>query len=821
MKLRRVVAGLSDICSTTRCLGSSGLRLVAWPALAVSVVLLSGCASSDEQAQSYYEKGMALIAKKDDLGARLELLKAVKYKSDKVEVWRALAGIDERTKANSLFLDLRRIVELDPNDLDARLRMVRIMVAGGSAEAALKVLDAATEGDKPNAALHALRAIVLLRTRDAQGAVREAQRAIQIDPVNVDALGLLASRRLGEGDADGALKLLAAGGPGAADDSRIVLLKAQAFERKGDVKQVDDQLRKLIALNPDNPVYQDAWIRFLISQKRMDDAEKAQRARVAANPGDSKLGLQLVRLAGAARGADAARSELEARIKAGGDGFDYQMALAELNIAENKLDAAAKGLQALAASAATPEKKAAAQVRLAEMYVGKANMPAAEPLIADILAKDRRNAGALRLRAGIRADRGQFDEAIADLREALNDQAKSVDLLLMLAAVYERSGKNELADRQYGDALKASGSSPEVVVRYAAFLQRRNDPARVEDVLAEAASRYPDNLQIQSSLAQARLSRQNWSGAMTVAETVGRAARSNTQPNNNSLILADEIKADALAGQNKVEESLAALEDAHRLSPDSVQPFVALLSGYSRNGKFDKANALLREAGQKYPDNAQVLVMAGQAELAQNKDREAIGHFKEAIAKQPKQPVGYSALSDYYLRQKKYDAADEVMLAALKEMPDNLNIRLSRAGLMIQKQDYEGAIAQYDSILKDQPNQIVATNNLASLLLDYRSDKASLDRALVLAQQLRGAALPSIQDTVGWAQYRSGDYAKAVATLEDVVVKLPNLAAAHYHLGMSYKAAGQADKAAAQFKAALDLEPDGTELKQRIRAAAK
>ncbi len=81
---------------------------------------------------------MALIAKNDDLNARLELLNAVKYKADKVEVWRALAGIDERTKAQSLFLDLRRIVELDPNDLDARLKLVRIMVAGGAAEAALE-----------------------------------------------------------------------------------------------------------------------------------------------------------------------------------------------------------------------------------------------------------------------------------------------------------------------------------------------------------------------------------------------------------------------------------------------------------------------------------------------------------------------------------------------------------------------------------------------------------------------------------------------------------------------------------------------------------
>jgi hypothetical protein len=38
---------------------------------------------------------------------------------------------------------------------------------------------------------------------------------------------------------------------------------------------------------------------------------------------------------------------------------------------------------------------------------------------------------------------------------------------------------------------------------------------------------------------------------------------------------------------------------------------------------------------------------------------------------------------------------------------------------------------------------------------------------------------------------------------------------------MSYVAAGQAAKAADQFKAALALEPDGTDLKDKIRTAMK
>src|SRR4051812_36394956 len=97
-------------------------RSVKLSAVSLLALLLGACGSPEQRAQEYYESGMALIAKKDDLGARLELLKAVKYKSDKVEVWRALAGIDERTKASSLFLDLRRIVELDPKDTDARVK---------------------------------------------------------------------------------------------------------------------------------------------------------------------------------------------------------------------------------------------------------------------------------------------------------------------------------------------------------------------------------------------------------------------------------------------------------------------------------------------------------------------------------------------------------------------------------------------------------------------------------------------------------------------------------------------------------------------------
>ena len=115
----------------------------------------------------------------------------------------------------------------------------------------------------------------------------------------------------------------------------------------------------------------------------------------------------------------------------------------------------------------------------------------------------------------------------------------------------------------------------------------------------------------------------------------------------------------------------------------------------------------------------------------------------------------------------------------------------------------------------------MAINNLVSLLLDYRADKASLERAFALSDALKNSNVPQFQDTLGWAQYRRGEFKDAIAALEGAVAKLPDMAVVHYHLGMSYAAAGLAEKSAEQLKMALALEPDGTALKESIRSALK
>ena len=96
---------------------------------------------------------------------------------------------------------------------------------------------------------------------------------------------------------------------------------------------------------------------------------------------------------------------------------------------KGKADDSIKLLEQLIAGAGSTEDTLTAKNTLAEIYLSRNNVAAAEPLVTEILRADGRNTTGLRLRASIRLDRGQIDDAIADLRSALNDQPRSPELL--------------------------------------------------------------------------------------------------------------------------------------------------------------------------------------------------------------------------------------------------------------------------------------------------------------------------------------------------------------------------------------------------------
>jgi cellulose synthase operon protein C len=786
--------------------------------LLMAVLQVAGCGSPEDRAQSYYEHGMKLLSEHDNARAVIELRNAVKLKKEMIGAWKALAQIDEINRNWGGFVtDLRTIVEIDPTDVSARLKLGKLQLFAGSPDQALSLVNAGIELDNKNADLHGLKAAISFKLDDHVAAVREAQTAIEWDPANADALTVLAVDRLGRGDGKGALSLLESEPVTAAKDLQnnlgIQLLKIKIFEQSGDLKNAEATLKKLVEFNPQESGYRKLLINFYLEQHRINDAEMEMRALAAANPKDSAAALDLVRFLYAIRKAPtSARQELNARISAGGEIFPYQMALADMDFAEGNLTDGKQLLEGLVSAGGSPEHVLTARIALAQLYLSKRNFAAAEAALADILRETPHNASALRLRASMHLERGRLDAAVSDLLAALNYQPRSTELMSLLATAYERSGLIELADKQLSDATRASNFDAGVGLEYVAFLQRRGSIARAEDILVELNKRRPNNIWILSALAQVRLTRQNWSGAQEIAESIRRIG--------NDGGAADRILGAALIGRNKYDDAIATFQNAYNAAPTMAQPMESLVRSYLKANKKEQAITFLKSVLEKNSGNVNALVLLGSIQLTSGAPDQALKSFTAAVKAQPKDIVGYQALADFYLGQNHYDEAAKVVRAGIQLQPDVIALHMILASVLERNGDYEAAISEYEFMLDKQPGNMIVTNNLAILLSDHRTDKASLERAQSLAAFLRKSQIPQFKDTLGWVSYRRGDYRTAVSLFEEAAAALPDQAPVRYHLGMGYISTGQLAKASEQLKKALDLAPN-SELAEEIRTALK
>ena len=95
-----------------------------------------------------------------------------------------------------------------------------------------------------------------------------------------------------------------------------------------------------------------------------------------------------------------------------------------------------------------------------------------------------------------------------------------------------------------------------------------------------------------------------------------------------------------------------------------------------------------------------------QFRLLKNAPDQAVANFRTAIERQPKIWSAIVALANFYMRNKNFDEAEKVIRAGLEQQPDNFAMHMSYAGLLEVKGDYEGAIAEYETLLKQDPGII-------------------------------------------------------------------------------------------------------------------
>ena len=126
----------------------------------------------------------------------------------------------------------------------------------------------------------------------------------------------------------------------------------------------------------------------------------------------------------------------------------------------------------------------------------------------------------------------------------------------------------------------------------------------------------------------------------------------------------------------------------------------------------------------------------------------------------------------------------------------------------------------YEQVLKLQPDQPIALNNLAFIKAEEGVD---LDEALTMAQRARQKMpdAPNIQDTLGWIYIKKNLSDDAVRVFKDLTDKNPTNPSYHYHYGMALLQKGDRPSAKREFETAMKDNPskdDAGKLRELIAA---
>ena len=272
---------------------------------------LAGCSSPEQKAQNYYERGMQFLSQQDYVKAGIEFRNALQLKKDLVGAWRGLLrnriAQSKRPRCTSRFCKI-----LWSSTQKTWIRNLSLVISCCWVTRWTKLWIWPMPPLRLMGAMQVrsrLRAAVLLKQKDSNGAKREAQAALDADPSNAEALIVLAAERMQAGDTDGALSILDR--PGLTykkeDEFAIQLFRLQIYEKTGDLKQQEVLLHKLVDLYPFETALQKSLIGVYLKEKRYDEAEKELRAYAAAKPSDMTAGLNVVgfllQFKGAGRGA--------------------------------------------------------------------------------------------------------------------------------------------------------------------------------------------------------------------------------------------------------------------------------------------------------------------------------------------------------------------------------------------------------------------------------------------------------------------------------------------------------------------------------------
>ncbi len=672
---------------------------------------------------------------------------------------------------------------IDPELTSARVELARLEVFGGAPERALETLKAGLEKHPDDAALLTVRAAARAAMKDPDGAIADAERAHSLDPKNENAIAVLAGLYSSAGRAADARTLLEASVAQLPKSVDLKLALAQVYVSQSDRARAEPLLRQVIQQEPLVAAHRVRLAQFLAGNQQDDAAETVLRDGITALPDDRSIHLALLDFLGSKRGRKAEEQEFKRQLEATPKDVSLRFAFAQFYEQAGEPALAAQVLTETIKREGTDADGLTARTRLARLEIMQNNSAAASKLVDEVLSVSPRDPDALTIRGNLLLSKGDAKGAIDDLRAVLRDQPNAIGVMRVLARAHVRNGEPALAEETLRRALEAAPADAGARLDLGQLLLATRKADAGKEVLAQLVKDHPDDAAAQEALFHAALA--------TRDSAVAHAAIAALAGGHEETPKVKTLQGELAELDRHPDEALAAYESALKLQPDAVEPLEAVARILVGQKRVPDALKRLDAAAAAAPTSALALEVKGSLLVAEQRYAEAEDAYRAASQRAPRAWAPYRGLADALARSGGAAAAEAVLHDAEAKVDDPRPLRASLADLYQAQGDRLQAESVYEQMLKADPNDVVAANNLAMLLVSGQPTAAQIARAAELAKRFADSPNPQFLDTFGWVKVKQGDAQLALAVLERAIANATDSPAIRYHLGIAQLAAGR------------------------------
>ncbi len=353
------------------------------------------------------------------------------------------------------------------------------------------------------------------------------------------------------------------------------------------------------------------------------------------------------------------------------------------------------------------------------------------------------------------------------------------------------------AEESYLAAMDASGgTSIRIVQSYASFLSRQGRMKDARDTLDQYAALSPDHPLVLASIAQLKSGKPMKPLVSTAAEGVAEALYG---------------LGSALAQDSGNELATLYLQLAIWMRPDFNVAHTLLADTYEQKKRWAAAIDAYSRVEKDSPlyQNARIQTALDLDRL--DRQDEAIAVLRKLSAEEPKALEPMVALGDIYRGKERYaEAAAEyghAISIAGAPAPSHWSLYYARGICNERLGKWPDAERDLKEALKLSGDHPLVLNYLGYSWIEKGTHLKEALAMIEKAVELRPTD-GFIVDSLGWAQYRLGDYASAVRVLQRAVELEPDDSTINDHLGDAFWKVGRKIEARFQWSHALEMKPE-------------